>query len=263
MVDVNEPIRGPRLSIAYLMIITTGVCAALAISQGIARLRWPADRWFYGLSEPTHTAFGMAVAAMYGLCVTMFLCALRAGRIWDSPGKVLALLFATMCVCEWSLEAVSGAIVSSRVAEWPGTITDAAPNSPGLAAGVGAGHVAGIWYRTFAPKVGYVLGLPLLALVLFKTRHHSLAWRWTWGAFLLFDLALVFELWASVAAKLQAGLRPYYFDLAIGLPMALMLIALVDTCSRRRTLDWWTGLVAVPLAAFWLATLVLKLTKLA
>jgi hypothetical protein len=243
-----------RLSIAYLLCLTAGIGIAITVARGIEQLRFSADSWYYNQDAPAEIdRGGLLVASLYGLCLTTFLFAIRSGRIWESPGKILALLFACMCLLNWGLDAFAGAVASYRTSF---ELHTAFP----IARGVGdpRGYIAGIWYRNFAPSVGYVVALPLLAYVLVKTRNQRTAWRAVWMGFLAFDLLVIADIYFRASSFLPPNLDRWYFELALGLPLTLLAVALLDSIFRRERVDWWTAFVSLPLLVAWAIGLALK-----
>ena len=224
-----------------------GVGIAITVTRGIEQLRFAADNWYYGKTSAAEIdRYGMMVASLYGLCLTTFLFAIRSGEIWRSPGKILAVLFASMCVLDWGLEAFAGAVTSYRISLGMPT------ESPTFrAAADSRGYIFGIWYRSFAPSIGYVVGLPLLAFVLFKTREQRASWRVVWLGFLGFDLLAITEIFFRASSSLPLSWRPWYFEMSIGLPLTLLAAALLNALFRRQHVDWWTTVVSVPLLLVW------------
>jgi len=247
--------QASRLSIAYLLCLMAGVGIAIATVRAIEHMRFPADSWYYRATVAGNgSVFGLVVASIYGLCLITFLFAIRAGRIWDSPGKVLALLFTAMCVLDWGLEASAATIVSYRVEH---LVADGSNVARGVA--TPEGYVFGIWYRAFAATVGYVAAFPLLVLVCFKTRRQTIAWRIAWLGFVIFDLLVIADIYLRARELLPGAVRDLYFELAIGLPMVLTAVALLYSLVRRLGIDWWTTVIAAPTVGFWVVVLGTKL----
>lgn len=238
-----------RLGISHLMMLTTGIGIAFFVSRGIEHLRFPADAHYYNLASPSNVdALGMFIASIYGLCVTMFVIAIRDRDFWSSPGKTLALLFATMCLLNWSLEIIAATVTHVRMQ------TD-------LAFGTNdhRGFVLGIWYRDFAASVGYVACLPVLLWVVLKTRTQPVAWRIAWIGFLIFALLIIGDLHFGLRNQVGLTLRPWYFEIAIGIPICLLMLAVADSFARRRPMDWWTVLTAIPVASVWCIGIAIRL----
>jgi hypothetical protein len=232
------------------MLLTAGVGVAFLVDRGIEHLRFPADAYYYKLeSVPDVDAFGMLVAGVYGLCVTTVVIAIKSGSFWSSPGKTLALLFATMCVLNWGLDFVAASITSIRI---QGEVV-------GPAAIDDRGYILGVWYRTFPVDVGYVACFPVLVWVIHKTKDQGLVWRLAWKGFLLFALAIVGYVHFGFTAYVPPALKSWYFEAAIGIPICLLFVAFVDSLARKRMIDWWTTMTVVPIFLVWCVGVVLKL----
>lgn len=237
-----------RLSVLYLLCLTAGVGIAICVTRGIERLRFSADAVFYNL-DGMHgiDAFAALVAAVYGVCLTTFIFAWRSGDLWGSPGKTLALLFATMCVLNWALDLFSAVLMNYRMLAQPPVGT---PDT--------RGYIAGIWYRNFAPSLGYVAGLPILALVVYKTRLQRLSWRLVWIGFFIFALLIVGSMHFNADQHLPTSLRLWYFEIAIGIPIVLLTLATCFSGLRHERIDWWTTITAPLIIAVWGIGIVLK-----
>jgi len=237
-----------RLSVLYLLCLTAGVGIAISITRGIERLRFPADAFYYNLDGIQGIdAFAALVAAVYGVCLTTFIFAWRSGDLWGSPGKILALLFATMCVLNWALDLFAALLMNYRMLlQPPAGVPDT------------RGYIAGIWYGNFAPSLGYVAGLPILALVAYKTRTQKFSWRFVWIGFLIFAVLIVAEMHFNVGQYVPSSLRAWYFEMAIGLPVILLALALCFSLLRREQIDWWTTITAPLIICVWGVGIVLK-----
>jgi hypothetical protein len=239
-----------RLSILYLLCVTASVGIAISVTRGIDGLRFPADAIYYNL-DGIHgiDAFAALVAAVYGVCLTTFIFAWRSGDLWGSPGKTLALLFATMCVLNWGLDLFAAVLMNYRMrVQLPVGMPDT------------RGYIVGIWYRNFAPSLGYVAGLPILALVAYKTRLQPFSWRIVWIGFFVFALLIVGAIHFEAGRYLPISLQPWYFEFAIGIPIVLLALATCVSLLRRDRLDWWTTLTAPLIIAVWGISIVLKAT---
>jgi len=237
-----------RLSILYLLSVTAGVGIAISISREIEYLRFPADAVYYHLDGIRNIdAFGALVAAVYGICLTTFIFAWRSGDLWSSPGKTLALLFATMCVVNWALDLVAAVVTSYRM-QLPAGVYDT------------RGYIFGIWYRNLAASIGYVGGLPILAIVVYKTRLQRFSWRMVWIGFFIFSLSMVGFIHFDFAEYVPRSVRPWYFELAIGIPILLLALALLVAFARRDRVDWWTTVTAPLIIAVWGIGIALKAT---
>lgn len=246
---MNKSAQDSRLSVLYLLCLTAGVGIAISIARGIERIRFPADAFYYKLdSIQGIDTFAALVAAVYGVCITTFIFAWRSGDLWGSPGKILALLFATMCVLNWGLDLYAAVLMNYRM------------QLPQPAAGVPdtRGYIAGIWYSNFAPSLGYVAGLPVLAFVAYKTRRQRVSWRFVWIGFLMFALLIVSHMHFNADRYVPTSLRPWYFEMAIGIPITLLVFALCFGLLRRERIDWWTTITAPLIIAVWGIGIVLK-----
>lgn len=241
-----------RLGIQYLLCLTAGVAIAMSVTRGIDRLRFAADAFYYNLdSTQTLDAFSVLVAAVYGVCLTTVSFAIRSGNLWDSPGKILALLFATMCVLNWALDLFAAAIMNYRMQmELPVDTPDT------------RGFITGIWYRNFAPSIGYILGLPVLAFVVYKTRAQKVSWRMVWIGFLIFALLIVGAMHFDIDRYLPTAIANWYFELAIGIPVMLLAFATGLDLLRGQRLDWWTAITAPLIISVWCIGVVLKATAI-
>lgn len=230
------------------MLLMAGIGIALSLARCIEFLRSAADAHYYNLpSDSGLTLSGMLVASVYGLSVTLLLCAVQSGDVWSSPGKVLALLFATMCIFNWGLEFVAAGIMHVRFRhEW--TPEDAAE----------LGYVFGIWYRDFAVRVGYVACLPVLLCVQYKARHHDWLWRLTWAAFFKFALLIIGYVFFGFVDMVPSVVANWYFEAAIGIPIFLMIAATTGSAWKAR-LDWWTTVTTSAIAGVWCLSVVIKL----
>ncbi|QDT03313.1 hypothetical protein K227x_16950 [Rubripirellula lacrimiformis] len=230
-----------RLSILHLLCLTAGVGIAITITRGIDRLRFSADAIYYNLDGIQGIdAFAALVAAVYGVCLTTFIFAYRSGDLWGSPGKTLALLFATMCVLNWTLDLFAAVLMNYRMQIGPPV---GMPDT--------RGYITGIWYRDFAPSLGYVFGLPVLALVVYKTRLQGASWRMVWIGFFVFALLIVGTMHFDVDQHLPIAIRPWYFEIAIGIPIVLLALATGLSLLRRERLDWWTTITAPLIIVVW------------
>ncbi|TWT79628.1 hypothetical protein CA13_10320 [Planctomycetes bacterium CA13] len=231
------------------MLLTAGISIAFFVARGIEHLRFPADAHYYKLECPSGVhAFGMLIAAIYGLCVTMVVLAIRARDFWLSPGKTLALLFTTMCVLNWSLEFIASAVTYVRMQ------TDLAPGVVDR-----RGYILGIWYGNFAVDVGYVACLPVLLWVICKTKNQPFCFRLTWVGFLFFALLIIGQVHLGFRTYVGSALNFWYFEAAIGIPICLLIAAIARSVTRRDAMDWWTIMTAVPVISVWFVAISLKL----
>ncbi len=240
-----KPVSADRLSILHLIVLTTGVGVALFVARGIEYVRFPADAYFYNLDSVSHfDPFGLLVATVYGLAVSTLVLAIRSGDFWSSPGKTLALLFATMCLLNWGLDFIAAIVTSSRVrsGETQGAI----------------GFLFGFWYRDFAVGVGYVACLPVLLWVVNRTKRQGLVWRLAWLGFVGFALAIVAYVHFGLGEVLPPTLHLWYFEVAIGFPIGLLIAAVAFDLARGKRLDWWTAITVFPIFLMWCLGLFIK-----
>ncbi len=246
-----EPITSPApaersLSITYLFIITTGVAVSFAVTQAIKRLRHTADVAFYAASDKVESisAQEMLVAALYGTCLVTCVLAWRSRDPWQSPGKVIALIFAVMCVLDWTIEIIAASIMYARM-------HDAA------AVGLEPGYILSFWYRSLAPSIGYPLALPIIAFIIYKTRHQRFYWRMVWIGFLISDLFMIGLVHTRLAMLLPITLREWLLEFVFGIPTVLIVIALAIDLARRQSIDWWTSIIAPLGICIWASMCVL------
>lgn len=243
-------LNADRLSIRHLLCVMAGVGIAISVSRGIEHLRFPADAVYYGVDAVGDVdVFGVLVAAVYGVCVTTFLFAWRSGDVWSSPGKTLALLFATMCVLNWALDLIAALVTNYRMQE------QFAVGGPDT-----RGYIGGIWYRNLAPSIGYIAGLPILATVVYKTRLQRFPWRMVWIGFLTFALLIIGFIHFDLGQYVPGLVRPWYFELAIGIPIVLLVLALLVSLARHERVDWWTTIIAPLIVVVWAIGIALKAT---
>ncbi len=223
---------GERISLAFILIATFGVACALASTQLIQRLKFPADSAFFGTPKPSLDIFSAIATTVYGVCLGTFLAAVRSRQFWASPGKVLASLFALMCVLDLALALFAAWTVHSRFQLVnPTQVTQE------------LGYIAGIWYPEFSASLGYPLAIPYLVFVVFMSRRHRLMWRLVWCGFLLFDLLIVAVYHFSFIQHFPPLVRGWYFEIAIGIPIVALALAMCGDLLWRRSIDWWTGVI--------------------
>ena len=177
----------------------------------------------------------------------MLLIAARSRDFWLSPGKTLALLFATMCLLDWGLQFVAAVVTNVRLQ------SELAPGVDDTRA-----YIFGIWYRSFAVEVGYVASLPILLLVLYKTKSQHAIWRMAWLGFLIFALLIVGNVHFEFQRFISPRLNVWYFEAAIGVPVCLLIVAVVRSVVRRAPMDWWTTLTVIPVVSVWCIGVAIK-----
>ncbi|MCO8125184.1 hypothetical protein NHH03_25835, partial [Stieleria sp. TO1_6] len=73
----STSVASDRLSISYLMVLTAGIGVSFFVARSIKLLRFAADAQYYNLESVSDVdAFGMLVAAVYGLSVTTLVIAI-------------------------------------------------------------------------------------------------------------------------------------------------------------------------------------------
>ncbi len=75
-----------------------------------------------------------------GVCLTTFVFAYRSGDLWGSPGKILALVFATMCLLNWALDLLAALVM--KLSHAGATATRSTDNR---------GYIAGILVSQLRP----------------------------------------------------------------------------------------------------------------
>jgi hypothetical protein len=233
-----------RLSIAYLLVATAAVAIGITVARAINDLYFLSDARFYGAPSPAHLdLMAIAVSSIYGLSVATWFFAIRSGHVWQSPGKMLAMLFGAMCLINWGLDTIAGVVTAYRVRDvW---------TVPPILVPHHLGYIGGIWYRSFAVKLGYPLMAPFFLVVMVKARRQPIPWQITWWAFFAFDLAMITASHNGWNAWIPRSRQPRFVVDAIGLPMICMAIALLLDVVRRRPIDWWTMAIAIPSVILW------------
>ncbi|MEM8667789.1 MAG: hypothetical protein AAGG48_09760 [Planctomycetota bacterium] len=245
----SPAVTSDRLSILHLMLLTAGISIALVVARCIEHVRFTADAHYYNLERVVELdLFGVLVASIYGLSVTLLVFAVGSKDFWVNPGKTLALLFASMCILNWGLELFAATVTHFRLT----TTTQAT----GVADN--RGYIWGIWYRSLAVDVGYVVCLPILLWVIYKTREQPLLWRTTWIAFLVFALLIIGQVHFGLTGYVTAFFANWYFEAAIGLPIFQMAAAAIRSASKGE-INWWTTVTALAIAAAWCAGVANKL----
>ena len=236
----STTLNSSRLGIFHLLAITTGIALAISIGRGIEHLRFPADSYYYGIKEVRQAdVVGLLVTSLYGLGVTICFFALRSGNVWQSPGKVLSIIIASMCLLNWGLDAIVSGLVSYRIEFGPSIdqATSGEMHKRGL--------VWGIWYRSFPATIGYAAALPVMALILFKTTKQAVVWRLAWLGFVFCSTMICADIFWSVTSNLALPISGWYFEIAMGIPSVLILLAFVWTWWKGE-LDWWTVALSLP-----------------
>ena len=241
---INAPgDHSERLSIRHLLWITLCVAFAFFVSRGLVLLRFPVDAHYRNLSsiEP----FGpieMLIAGTYGCALALFTIAARSKQFWNSPGKTLSLIIACMCLMDWSLTLIATLVVRARL-------------SVELASGVAdsRGTLLGIWYHDFPAEIGYVLSLPMLAFVIYKTQGQRLAWRITWFGFALSAICVATEIHFDLSPYIPRFVLYYSYPILWAIPTFATLIAMSVDLMHQHPVDWWTRYGAATVFFVWMA----------
>ena len=240
-----KPEPANRLAVRHILWITLGIALAISCSRILATLRFPIEAHF---NNVTHlrplSSNDLIVAAAYGCSVASFIVAFRSHGFWDSPGKTLSLLVASMCVIDWSLSLVAIAIVRNRLR---------------TAVSVGITNenasILGFWYSNFAPAFGYLCSLPLLAFVIYRTRRQGALWRLAWVGFLCFAIGIVALFHSDFHRFLPRSVIQFWFPICAAIPTFATILALSGDLIRGRAVDWWTTFGAATVCIVWLAML--------
>jgi hypothetical protein len=111
MVTPHATGQGPqdasRLTVRHLLFWMTGVATAIVVHRGI--------RWLYlmafhasgqAIGIPKPDTGGFVVALAYGTAVALSTFTVRQKGFWKSPGKILLLVLALMCLIDWGINVV-------------------------------------------------------------------------------------------------------------------------------------------------------------
>lgn len=234
-----------KLTVTYLLWVTTGVAVAIAAARAIQQLRFQADYLYYSPDERANMyAFEGLISLVYGVCITSFIFACRSGSLWNSPGKTLALLFAIMGAVDSLFEFVAAVIMYQRMeAPLPNTVLDHRP------------FIAGIWYRYLSSSIGYILGVPITAVIIYKTRKQRFGWRMVWIGFFLSALIMLGAEHLRFKDYVTDWITDRQFEIATGIPTILIANALLFSLLRRDRLDWWTLVIAPLIIITWVAVI--------
>lgn len=238
-----------RLAIRHLFWITLGIAFAFFVSRGLVLLRFPVDAHYRNLSsvEPLGP-IEILFAGAYGCALALFSIAARSKRFWNSPGKTLSLIIASMCLMDWTLSLISTLVVRARL-------------SVELASGVAdlRGALLGIWYTDFAEDIGFVLSLPILAFVIYKTRRQRIAWRIAYLGFLVFAICAATWIHVDLSPYLPRFVLYHWYPICMAIPTFATLVAMSVDLMHQHPVDWWTLYGAATVLCVWLALAALSL----
>jgi hypothetical protein len=252
------------LTITRLMVWTAGVAVSLTVAKLLNELSvdaWnrlvPYNPQSAGLDTP-----GYITAIVYGTCLSLFLIAARTQNFWKSPGKIILMIFAMICIIDWGLTVFACSMIIRHI-----SVIEAPPPASGLGAvsdvsyvTVG-GHVLGYYYENLPGEIGYWLGIPILLFALFRSQEESRLWKLAWFGFLCFTVMMLLEFtgWRAQLFKLPVSYRLFYFPIALGVPIIAMVVAYLNDLLKRHSIDWWTTLACTLLPIAWLAMVSLHL----
>ena len=245
--NLAAPSSTNRISIFYLMAVTCAIASAIALMQLVHHLRLPADAQIYGIAEHKLQLGELLIAMVYGTSVATAIFAFRTANFWNSPGKILAVIFSLLCLLSIALDLFSAAIVGHRYAQ------DAPIGLPD-----NRSFIYGIYYRNFAPSVGYIAGLPILAFIVFKAFKTDAQWKLVWCAYLLFAFLMTGLMHMNFRQLVPPDVGYWYFEIAIGIPVVLTLFALSTSMVKRKPIDWWTAITASISILAWGAIVAIK-----
>ena len=232
-----------HLAIRHLLWITSCIAFAFFVSRGLVVLRFPIDAHYRGLTSiPPAGPFDLLVAVAYGCALALFSIAARSRKFWDSPGKTLSLIIACMCLLDWALTLFATLVVRTRLSdELPAGVADS------------RGTILGVWHRDVPADIGYVVSLPILAFVIYKTRRQGIAWRITWLGFALSAICIATEIHFDLSAYIPRFILYHSYPIFWGIPTFATLIAVSVDLTRRRPVDWWTRYGAATVLIVWMA----------
>ena len=236
----DDHLDSERFSIQHLFGWTTAIAISLALVQLIRRLRFPADSWYHGIPEISIGLGDWVLAIMYGTGLALSVFAFRTRSIWDSPGKIIALIFGTACVIHLGLDLSAAGLLAYR---FKYSIEEANAYVPLIADA--RGLIFQTWYENIAVYYGYILLLPFLAYVVFRTWSQRSIWKIVWVSILIFIVASIGRLYFNSHHWFPSTIAKHYFTISISIPiLAIMFSFGWDLVFHRGRLDWWTILSA-------------------
>ena len=241
------------------MVWTGGVAIALTVGRAIKHLSTSAwNRTVpYNPQEMVLGPIDFITAFVYGTCATLFLFAVVSKDFWKSPGKISLMIFTLICLIDWGLSTFAYTMIVQNV-EVVEEMLYVGNDHVIAFEGVSRSdwvtpnfEIFGVHYSNFAGKYGYFMGLPFLLLIVFKSQEQSWLWKLVWCGFIFFSVAMIL-LFFNRPIPLPILLQPHYFSLALGVPMILMVSALVGDLVRKHKVDGWTMTVCtgLPLMSF-------------
>lgn len=270
MVETAKQHDSP-LTIARLLIWTAGVAASLTAAKLMNELStdaWnrlvPNDPQDAGLD-----ASGYLTAIVYGTCLSLFLIATRIQDFWKSPGKIILMIFAMICIIDWGLTVFACSMIKQHIsvtetvnASTLGPIPVSYPTSD-VSYVTAEGNIFGYYYQNLPGQIGYWLGIPVLLFALFRSREESKLWKLVWIGFLCFTVMMLLEFtgWRAKLFSLPMSYRQFYFPVVLGIPIVAMVVAYLNDLMRKHAIDWWTTLACTLLPVAWLAMTSLQVFK--
>lgn len=263
--ELEEPSSNP-LTIKTLLVWTAGVAIALTITKSIKSLS--AAAWNqtvpYNPQETLLTSSDYLTAVVYGTCLALFLLVVASKDFWRSPGKIALMIFALICVIDWGLSVFAYTMIIQNVEVVGKTIYNGTDHVLALG-GISTSEwvtdnfeIFGVHYGNFAPRYGYLVGIPIFLWIAFKSREQSWAWKLVWFGFVFFSVAMLLRFigWQIPIPNL---LPAYYFHVILGVPLLLMVFALASDLIRKRKVDGWTMVVCTGLPTMWLVMTAMQL----
>lgn len=254
------------LTIRRLMIWTAGVAVSLTAAKLINELG--VDAWNRLVPNTPQTsgldATGYLAAIVYGTCLSLFLIAARTRDFWKSPGKIILMIFAMICIIDWGLTVFANSMIIQHI-----SVTEAGPptNRLGAVSDVSyvtpGGYVLGYYYQNLPGSIGYWLGIPILLFSLLRSREQSKLWKFVWIGFLCFITLMLLEFtrWREQLFDLPTRYMAFYFPAAFGIPIVAMVVAYLNDWIRKHQIDGWTTLTCTLLPVAWLALVTLHLVQ--
>ena len=143
---------------------------------------------------------------------------------------------------DWVLTLFATLVVRTRLSvELPPGVTDS------------RGMILGVWHRDFPADIGYVVSLPILAFVIYKTRKQRIAWRITWLGFALSAICVATDIHLDLSPYIPRFILYHSYPIFWAIPTFATLIAVSVDLTRKRPVDWWTRYGAVTVLLVWLA----------
>lgn len=243
------------------MIWMVGVAIALSFTKHLNDVNAEALGTVSPMARPLPglSVIDYLIAAVYGTCLSLFVIAVRTKGFWRSPGKITLMIFAFICMLDWGLGYFAARMIIGCI-QWE-------ESSRGIFNGMAfmspvshsrfvsdSGHVFGVYYQNLPGTYGYVIGIPFLLFVLFRSREESWLWKFVWLGFLIFSSLMMLDYygWKHKLFPWIGPYQRYYFTFALGLPMVAMTIAFVNGLIRKHNIDWWTIVTCTMLPALWL-----------